>query len=68
MAQTHVKMTISHPIEIGNVDVQVEIRDGTKLLGNLTISTGSIDWRKRGAHSSVQKSWAEFSDLMKANP
>jgi hypothetical protein len=68
MAQTRVMMKLNHTIEIGNVDVEIEVRDGKALIGTLTLSTGTIDWRRKGAHHSIKKNWSEFSDLMKNNP
>jgi len=63
MAQK-VTLTVEHEIEIGNVDVTFRVRNGNHLVGTLTISKGSIDWRRANARKSVQKSWADFAALM----
>jgi hypothetical protein len=60
----HVTLSISHDIEIGNVDVVFKVRDGSALIGTVTISKGSIDWRKANARNSINKTWREFADLM----
>jgi hypothetical protein len=49
MAAHKVSMQVSHEIPIGNVDITLPVRKGTKLLGTLTISQGGVDWKKAHA-------------------
>jgi hypothetical protein len=65
VAQQRVTLEINHAIEVGNVDLTFKVRDGSRLVGTLTISKGTIDWKKSGAHTSVQKTWTEFGNVMK---
>ncbi len=64
MATQTVTLSLKQPIEIGNVDLVIGVRQGGRLAGTLTISKGSIDWRKAHAHESVSKTWAEFASIM----
>jgi hypothetical protein len=57
-------MSIAHPIEIANVDVEFVVRDGPTLMGRLTISRGGIDWRPSGASESTSTTWKEFAKWM----
>lgn len=67
MATKKIKMNIEHPIEVGNVDVVFEVRDGADLLGRMKISKGGIDWQPRGAQSPRKSSWAQFDAWMKTD-
>lgn len=46
MAAHVASLEVSHAIPIGNVDIKLPVRKGTKLLGTLTISKGGVDWKK----------------------
>jgi hypothetical protein len=65
MAAHKVELTISHPVNIGNVDVVFEVRNGNALLGKLEISKGGVDWRKAHSKSGPKSAtWAEFAEWM----
>jgi len=64
MAGHVVSLEVSHAIPIGNVDIKLPVRKGTKLLGTMTISKGGVDWKKAHAHSSVSMNWTQFAELM----
>jgi hypothetical protein len=60
-----------HEISVGfpahsviNRDVSVKVKSDDKLLGELLISKGSVDWRPRKKQKSVTMSWETFSRLM----
>jgi hypothetical protein len=68
MAQHEIRLKFNKELEVLNSDVRVEAkRDGT-LLGTLTLSKGSIDWRPSGRHrgkgGEIQLSWAAFAEVM----
>lgn len=58
-------MVIAHKLEIGNVDVEFEVRDGATLLGVVQISRGGIDWRP-SRKAPIKATWKEFSDWMES--
>jgi hypothetical protein len=64
MAKKEIHMTIQHPVHVRNVDVTFQVWSGP-LLGTLTLSKGSIDWRPARKQSTVSKTWEEFSELMR---
>lgn len=67
MAPKKIKMKIEHAIEVANVDVDFEVRDGSDLLGRLEISKGGIDWYPRSAQSPRRSTWAQFDAWMKTD-
>ena len=64
MAANKISFKVSSPIEVGNVDVEFEVRDGAALMGTVAISRGGIDWRGKGKRRATPVSWARFADLM----
>lgn len=64
MAVKKISLKVSSPIEVGNVDVEFEVRDGAALMGTVAISRGGIDWRGKGKRRATPVSWARFADLM----
>jgi hypothetical protein len=64
MAAKKISFKVSSPIEVGNVDVEFEVRDGAALMGTVAISRGGIDWRGKGKRRAAPVSWARFADLM----
>jgi len=67
MASKKISMKIEHPIEVGNVDVVFEVRDGSALLGRMQISKGGIDWYPKGAQSPRRATWSQFNAWMKTD-
>ena len=64
MAVKKISLKVSSPIEVGNVDVEFEVRDGAALMGTVAISRGGIDWRGKGKRRATPVPWARFADLM----
>ena len=64
MAQTKIKLTIAHPIEVRNVDVEMEVRHGQELLGKVLISRGGLDWYPSNARKARKKTWRQLADWM----
>ena len=46
MAAHSVKLKIEHPLTVGNVGVEFEVRRGGKLLGKLKVTQTTIDWTR----------------------
>jgi hypothetical protein len=67
MAAKKISMKVEHPIEVGNVDVVFEVRDGGALLGRMKISKGGIDWFPNNARKPRTITWSNFSVYMEAN-
>jgi hypothetical protein len=66
MAGQNVSLRIDHPINVGNVDIEIEVRTGSRLVGRVTISQGGIDWtpaRKR----KIKMDWRQFAGLMQGD-
>ncbi len=63
-----ITLTIPKEIEVLNSDILIVVKQDKKVLGTLTLSKGSIDWRpkkkKAGGPSEVQLSWSNFAKLM----
>ena len=64
MAAKRVSLKLPTPIEVGNVDVEFEVRDGAALMGTVTVSRGGLDWRATGRRSAVSVTWKAFAELM----
>jgi len=61
MAAHKVSLTIPHTIDIGNVDVEFEVRDGKNLMGKVKISKGGIDWWPANARRKRSATWEQFA-------
>jgi hypothetical protein len=59
-------MLVEHPLNVGNLGVEFEIRKGGKLLGKLQISQTSIDWTPAKARNPRKAGWQEFADWMES--
>jgi len=66
MATHNVKLSIEHPIPIGNVDVIFEVRQGNTLLGAARLSRGGVDWKPRSARRAKKATWSEFAEWMES--
>jgi len=64
MVDHDVALKIAHDLPVGNVDVEIVVRRGGKLLGTVTVSRGGIDWKPSRARSSYTLNWTQFADLM----
>jgi hypothetical protein len=64
MAAHSVKMLVEHPLNVGSLGVEFEVRKGGKLLGKLQISQTSIDWTPAKARNPRKATWQEFGDWM----
>lgn len=68
MAIKKVSLRVPASIEVGNVDVEFEVRDGMELMGTVAISRGGIDWRARGKRSATSVTWKQFAEQMAPTP
>ena len=59
-----VTLRTRHPIEVGNVDVELVVRHGSSLVGTLRVSVGGIDWYPRNAKRPRQATWEQFDAWM----
>jgi hypothetical protein len=66
MAAHSVKLKVEHPLTVGNVGVEFEVRRGGKLLGKLEVTQTTIDWTPAKARNPRKVSWQEFGDWMEA--
>ena len=66
MAAHSVKMKVGHPLTVGNVGVEFEVRRGGKLLGKLEVTQTTVDWTPAKARNPRKVSWQEFGDWMEA--
>jgi hypothetical protein len=64
-----IRMKTEGGVEVSNSDVRFEVKNGGKLLGTLTLSRGTIDWRPTRAHRGKKREaqipWAEFDRIAK---
>ena len=65
-----IRMKAEGGVDVGPSDLKFEIRKGNALLGTLTLSQGTLDWRpanaKRGKKGECQLSWPQFDRLLRA--
>ena len=70
MATHRLGLTIDKTIEVQNADVTISVERNGGLLGTLSISKGTIDWRRKhaktGKSSEANLHWSEFATLMEA--
>src|SRR5580704_8808558 len=66
MAAHSVKLKVDHPLTVGNVGVEFEVRRGGKLLGKLEVTQSTIEWTPAKARNPRKASWQDFSDWMEA--
>jgi hypothetical protein len=66
MAAHLVKLKVEHPLTVGNVGVEFELRRGGRLLGKLEVTQTNIDWTPAKARNPRKVSWQEFGDRMEA--
>ena len=66
MAAHSVKLKVEHPLTVGNVGVEFEVRRGGKLLGKLEVTQTTIDWTPAKARNPRKVSWQEFGDWMES--
>jgi hypothetical protein len=66
MAAHSVKLKVEHPLTVGNVGVEFEVRRGGKLLGKLEVTQSTIDWTPAKARNPRKVGWQEFGDWMEA--
>jgi hypothetical protein len=59
-----VKLKVAHAVDVGNVDVEFEVRKGNGLLGRVKVSKGGIDWIPSNARNARKATWQEFADWM----
>jgi hypothetical protein len=64
MAAHSVKLKVEHPLTVGNVGVEFEVRRGGKLLGKLEVTQTTIDWTPAKARNARKVGWQEFGDWM----
>lgn len=58
-------MEITQPsTQVINADVRFDVYADDELLGVLTVSKGTIDWRPARKHTARQLTWERFSRLM----
>ena len=63
-----VALTIPKGIEVLHSDLVIHARQDGELLGTLTISKGTIDWRPKnkraGKKGETNLTWSQFADVM----
>ena len=65
MPAKKISLKIEHPIEVGNVDVVFEVREGNTLLGKLKLSKGGLDWLPNNARRARKATWNELDVWMR---
>jgi putative transposon-encoded protein len=64
-----IKVKLRKKIEVLNSDVEIVVKKDCSVLGTLTLSKGSIDWRPKKKHiggkNEVQLSWVQFDMRMR---
>ncbi len=63
-----ISLTIPKGIEVLHSDLVIHARQDGELLGTLTISKGTVDWRpknkKAGKGGETMLNWSQFADVM----
>jgi hypothetical protein len=66
MAAHSVKLKVEHPLNVGNLGVEFEVRRGGKLLGKLEVTQTTLEWTPAKARNPRKVSWQEFNDWVEA--
>jgi hypothetical protein len=66
MAAHTVKLKVEHPLNVGNLGVEFEVRRGGKLLGKLEVTQTTLEWTPAKARNPRKASWQDFGDWMEA--
>ena len=53
------------PVEILNTDVSINVRGDNALIGEITLSRGTLDYRPTGFEKTATFTWEEFDALMR---
>ena len=65
-----ISLTIPKGVEVLHSDLVIIAKKDGELLGTLTISKGTIDWRpknkKSGKKSETRLTWGKFAEVMEA--
>ena len=65
MANHEVSLTISRPIPVGNVDIEIPVRRNGRAFGKVKISKGSIDGMPANkSKTAYWLDWGEFAKVM----
>lgn len=65
MAKHTITVYPSKPLDVASADLVIEVASGSKKLGELWISRGSIDWKSRNKqYASTSMPWEKFAELM----
>lgn len=60
-----VTATLPPRIKLGPSDWVIEVKEGRKKIGQLQISSGTLDWWPGGtSENGTHLTWAKFADLM----
>jgi hypothetical protein len=65
MANHEVQLQVAHPIQIGNVDVELPVTKDRRLLGKLQVSQGGVNWIPSRSRTKYVLSWAKLGELFK---
>jgi len=69
MAAHEIRLKLKKGIDIGNTDVTFVVKVDGDILGTLTLSRGTIDWRpkkkRRGGKNETQLPWSKFDEVMR---
>jgi len=70
MATHRLGLTLGKATEVQNADLTISVKRNGGLLGTLSVSKGTIDWRRKhaktGKSSEANLRWDEFATLMEA--
>ena len=50
--------------QVMNADIEFVVREGTRKLGELHVSKGSIEWLPNNGRYKRRMSWSKFANLM----
>ena len=55
-------------LQLGKVDLEFKVKEGTEVFGDLKVSKGGIEWRakhkKKDGGNTVKKTWAQLAKLL----
>lgn len=67
VAQHDIEVRVPREITVVNADLEIKVYSDQKLLGEVHVSRGTIDWLPSRGKSRYRLGWESFADMMREN-
>ncbi|BCK57117.1 hypothetical protein [Nocardia wallacei] len=66
MADHDVRLSTNN-LRINGIDLHFDVKVDGAVLGTLSVSEGSLDWRPKGQHRAIPIPWTTFANWAQGN-